>query len=190
MSAPGEPGTPAAPEARGLRGEARPEPAPLSRFIGRQAEAMTAAGRAAEAIGAPRIARPGPPLVPERPPINRLGEDPAGEMSRLKPDVTRPVERPYAVEEQLEIQTPQFFLRNTMRLERYADPDWIETDTREVRDLGYWDDITDAARCAVERPSLTPDTASVLHAMLLAERRVVMIETRWHEVFGRPDPIE
>lgn len=168
----------------------RPPPSPLSLFIGERAWAMGAAMRRAEAVGEPRIAREPPELVPERPLPVKLGPDPAGEMSRLKPDVSRPVERPPETEDQLALRTPQFFLRNTMRLERYGDPDWIETIRRPVREITHWDDLRDAARCAVERPELDPETASTVLDMLLAERRVVMVETRWHEVFGRPDPIE
>lgn len=159
-----------------------------SRFIDRRAQAMGANLRRAEATGQPRIGRPRPPLVPERPLPVKLGPDPAGEMSRLKPDVSRPVERPYEVEEQLAIRTPQFFLRNTMRLERYADPDWIETSRRSVRDTAHWADAREAARCGPARPELDLDTASTLLDMHLAERRVVMVESRWQEVFGRPDP--
>lgn len=168
----------------------RPPPSPQSLFIGARARAMGAAIRRAEAVGQPRIARRPPELVPERPLPVKLGPDPAGEMSRLKPDVSRPVERPPETEDHLALRTPQFFLRNTMRLERYGDPDWIEVIRRPVRDRGHWDDLRDAARCAVRRPDLDADTASTVLDMCLAERRVVMVETRWHEVFGRPDPIE
>ncbi len=158
--------------------------------IGAHARAMGENLRRAEATGEPRIARPRPPLVPERPLPVKLGPDPAGEMSRLKPDVSRPVERPHAVDEQLTIRTPQFFLRNTMRLERYADPDWIETHRRTVRETAHWDDARAAARCGSERLDLDVDTASTVLDMHLAERRVVMVESRWQEVFGRPDPVE
>jgi len=106
-------------------------------------------------------------------------------MSRLKPATTRPVRRSAQVSEQLDIRTPQFFLRNTRRLERYGDPDWIETIRRPVRDMGHWGDVEDASRCAVERTDLKPDLASTRLAMLLAERHVVMVETPWNEVFGR-----
>lgn len=161
-----------------------------SRYIGERAWAMGANLRRAETVGEPRIARPRPPLVPERPLPVKLGPDPAGEMSRLKPDATRPVERPPEVEEQLAERTPQFFLRNTMRVERYGDPDWIETIRRPVRETDHWEAAGEAARCGAERPDVDPDTASTVLDMHLAERRVVMVESRWHEIFGRPDPVE
>lgn len=161
-----------------------------SRYIGERARAMGENLRRAEATGEPRIARPRAPMVAERPLPVKLGPDPAGEMSRLKPDVSRPVERPYEVDEQLAIRTPQFFLRNTMRIELYGDPDWIETTRRHVRHTDHWDTVGEAARCGPARPELDVDTASTLLDMHLAERRVVMVESRWQEVFGRPDPVE
>lgn len=163
---------------------------PRSRFIGERARAMGANLRRAEAVGAPRIGLPQPELVPERPLPVKLGPDPAGDMSRLKPGAVRDVGRPDALEDQLAIRTPQFFLRNTLRLELYADPDWIETVRTPLRPTGHWGDVQEAARCGPPRPRLDADTASTVLDMHLAERRVVMVESRWHEVFGRPDPVE
>lgn len=176
---------------RGDPPEAALQPSRTSDRIRAGAAHMTGAIDRLDHVGRPRL-----PVViddgiaPERPPLARLGPDPAGEMSRLKPDTTRPVQRPHTIDEQLRVITPQFFLRNTARLERYGDPDWIETIRRPVRDVRFWDDLDQAGGCRFERADFEVDTSSVRLAMLLAERRVVMIETRWHEVFGRPDVVE
>lgn len=144
-----------------------------------------------EAIGRPRIDGVIDDALLRTPPeLARLGPDPADAMTRIKTGRTRDLDRPDALVDQLACITPQFTLRNTARLERYADPTWIETTTRPIRDVHFWQDVTDAARCAVERPDLAPETSSIRLAMLLAEREVVMVETRWNEVFGRPDPVE
>ncbi|MCB9551812.1 MAG: hypothetical protein H6705_07995 [Myxococcales bacterium] len=172
-------------------GAALPPLAPISRRIGEAAAAMTRLGERLETLAAPRIDGVADETL-VRPPVElaQIGPDPADAISRIKPGRSRDLDRPDAMVDQLKVVTPQFFLRSTARLERYADPSWIETTTRPVRDFGFWDDIAAASRCAGERPDLAPETSSIRLAMLLAEREVVMIETRWNEVFGRPDPVE
>lgn len=172
-------------------GAALPPLAPVSRRIGAHTAAMTRLAARCEAIARPRIDGVVDESLLRTPPeLARLGPDPADAMARIKTGRTRDLERPDAMVDQQKVITAQFFLRNTARLERYADPTWIETTTRPVRDVDFWKDVNDASRCAVERPDLSPETSSIRLAMLLAEREVVMIETRWNEVFGRPDPVE
>lgn len=185
------PGSAADPATSGLPTPTLPPIGRLSRLIQHNAAAMTRVGLASEATAQPLIQG----VFDEdllRPPVElaRLGPAPDDAMTRIKTGRTRDFERPDAIVDQLERITPQFFLRNTARVERYADPNWIETSTVTVRDFGHWDDVRDAARCATERPGFDPETSSVRLAMLLAEREVVMVETRWNEVFGRPDPVE
>lgn len=168
-----------------------PPLAPLSRRIAHHSAAMGRLLARCEATGEPRIDGVADPSL-VRPPVElaQLGPDPADAISVIKPGRTRELERPDALADQLELRTPQFFLRNTARIERYGDPTWIETTYRPVRDLDYWDDLDFARRGATEPLELDPDTSSIRLAMVVAERRVVMVETRWNEVFGRPDPAE
>jgi hypothetical protein len=113
-------------------------------------------------------------------------------MLRLKvTDEPRAVERPAETDDQLAEATPQFILRNTDRLERDADTDeLIYSEYKAFRDALPWDEVSAAHRC--ERPPLDPAEELSSHkiALLLAERRVVMVETPWHELYGRPDELE
>lgn len=184
---PSDPPAPASNEA----GAPLPPLAPLSRRIAHHADAMGRLLARCEATGEPRIdGIADESLV--RPPVElaQIGPDPADAISRIKPGRTRELERPNALDEQLEQRTPQFFLRNTARLERYGDPSWIETTYRPLRSVDHWSDLDFARQGAVEAIDLEPDTSSIRLAIVVAERRVVMVETRWNEVFGRPDPAE
>lgn len=136
---------------------------------------------------APRIGEALPSIHTRLVPLGRIDVDP-GRMLRLK--VTgepREVGRPDATERALETCTPQFFLRDTWRVERYADPDDLEVEDRFVRDLSFHEDLARAHRCVRERPALLDRFNSDEIAVLLAEKRVVMVETAWHELYGRPD---
>jgi hypothetical protein len=112
-----------------------------------------------------------------------------GRMLRLKvTEAPRAVERPAETDDQLAEATPQFILRNTDRLELDAYTDQlIHAEYKAYRDVLPWDDVTAVHRC--ERPPLDPAEELSSHkiALLLAERRVVMVETAWHELYGRPD---
>ena len=128
-------------------------------------------------------------LVPERPPLERIDPDPE-HLTRLKATTAREVDRPPAINKALTRVVPQFFLRNTDRVERYASTRHLEFTGRELINLDFLDDVEAARRCHFDRFDLRFESSSLLVAMLLAERNVVMVETRWHEVFGRPDPVE
>lgn len=190
------PGSPPGDTPRGASPALSPTPplpplTPTTRRIQAHTAAMSRRLNRSEAIGRPRIDGVIDDALLRTPPeLARLGPDPADAMTRIKTGQIRDLDRPDALVDQLARITPQFTLRNTARIERFADPTWIETTTRPIRDVNFWQDVTDAARCAVERPDLAPETSSIRLAMLLAEREVVMVETRWNEVFGRPDPVE
>ncbi len=113
-------------------------------------------------------------------------------MLRLKvTEEPRAVERPAETDDQLSEATPQFILRNTDRLELDAYPDeLIHTEYKAFRDALPWDEVSAAHRC--ERPPFHPSAELSSHkiTLLLAERRVVMLETAWHELYGRPDELE
>src|SRR5690606_36362161 len=112
-------------------------------------------------------------------------------MARLKvTSEPRAVERPDAVWDQLEQVTPQFFLRNTERLERYADEKHLDyLEWRAFRDVTWWDDLAATHACRVELADIAPATATEMVLSSMAEQRVLVVETRWHEHFGRPDPV-
>ncbi len=129
-----------------------------------------------------------PDRYPEPPDPLHLDPDPAS-MLRLKTTSEPvPLERPDATEDQIKGITPQFFLRNTHRAERYADPDWLEYE-RLVYDEREWRDLGARQRAIAQRPP-TPELSSQRFAIEVAERGRLMVETRWHEHFGRPDPSE
>lgn len=166
-------------------------PTRLSRVIAAAAERMSA--RAPD-VAAARIGR-----LKMRPIEVTLDTEPA-DLAQFDPDpasfqvckVTqepRAIERPDVVVDQLERVTPQFFLRNTERLERYADPDFVEFDARPVRDADANDFLATARRCGVDRPDLTEDLASVQLRVNLAQRRALMIDSAWSESFGRREVI-
>ncbi|MCA9560890.1 MAG: hypothetical protein KC583_20220, partial [Myxococcales bacterium] len=97
---------------------------------------------------------------------------------------------PDAIVEQLGTITPQFFLRNTHRVQSQADPAWLDFERRTTRVEGWRADLEAARRCQGPPRREAPDLASPRLAMLVAERRVVMVETRWHTLYGRPDPVD
>jgi hypothetical protein len=139
---------------------------------------------------APRIDVQLREITPEPRPIERVDGDP-GHMLRLK--VTgepRAVERPSATDDALAEATPQFVLRNTWRAEAEADTERLfEYRYQTVRELTHWDDVRAAHHCELERPELLGEFTTRKIAQWVAERRVVMVETPWHELYGRPEPL-
>lgn len=127
-----------------------------------------------------------PDLDTEPADLSSIDPDPAS-MLRLKATgAPREVERPDAVEDQIKLITPQFFLRDTHRTERYADAEWLEWQSRTYDDRAW---LRTAGGMPPAAPR-APDLASRVLATEVAERAAVVVETRWHEHFGRPDPGE
>lgn len=139
----------------------------------------------------PRIGAPTRSLHREVRDIVFAEGDP-GKMLRLK--VTREpraIERPAALDDALSIVTPQFILRNTHRDTRDADPNELDQlQRRRLREPLPWDDVRDAHRCGAARADPTLEHTADKIALLVAERRVVMLDTPWHELYGRPDELE
>ncbi len=131
-----------------------------------------------------------PDLDTEPADLRQLDADP-GSMLRVKATgEPRAVERPDAMEDQLECVTPQFFLRNTHRNERYGDPDWLDYQVLTYDDRAWTEALKPGLRAPPRALSDMPDLASHRLAMEVAEKSLLMVETRWHEQFGRPDPGE
>lgn len=131
-----------------------------------------------------------PDLDTEPADLVRIDADP-GSMLRVKATGTpRLVDRPDAMEDQLERVTPQFFLRNTHRTERYGDPVWLDYEVLVYDDRTWTEALRPAPRALAGAMSATPDLASHCMAMELAERSLLVVSTPWHEQFGRPDPGE
>lgn len=163
---------------------------PVSACVQALADVMLERGRAAETLGEPRL-RPLDITIESRVvDLGRVEPDPA-RMLRVKATTEpRAVSRPDAIIDQLRTITPQFFLRNTHRAESQADPEWLDFERRGVRTHDWQADLEAARRCAGPPRHAPPDLASPVLAMLVAERRVVMVETRWHTLYGRPDPVD
>jgi hypothetical protein len=163
---------------------------PVSACVQALADVMLARGRDAENLGEPRLKPIDIAIESRVVELGRVEPDPA-KMLRVKATTEpRPVERPDAIVDQLRTITPQFFLRNTHRAESQADPDWLDFERRVTRAEDWRDDLEAARRCQGAPRAEAPDLASPLLAMLVAERRVVMVETRWHTLYGRPDPVD
>ncbi len=107
-------------------------------------------------------------------------------MLRLDPDAHRAVERPDAMEDQLRTITPQFFLRHTHRVQRLGDPDWLDFEHLEA----HTSPVQDRAPPRLERFAGLQESASLENARQVALRRSLVVETRWPERFGLPDPVE
>ncbi len=166
-------------------------PGRLSRVIAAAAERMSARSPdvAAARIGRLRMRPVEVTLDTEPPDLAQFDPDPASFQVCKVTQEPRPIERPDILDDQLERVTPQFFLRNTERLERYADPDFVEFDARPVRDADVDDFLTAARRCGVDRPDLTEDLASVQLRVNVAQRRALMLDTAWSESFGRREVV-
>jgi hypothetical protein len=166
-------------------------PLRLSRLSARVQAGTRRMGRTvawAHKVGEPRC-------LPQRRPL----ETPVRELSTLDTDPDhltalnlttdpRPLDRPNWLEEELTRITPQFFLRNTRRMERHADLRLSEWEYNILRDLDWQADL-EAARDL--RPGLRPINAPTGRDALVeqvAQRRKLVIDTPWHQLFGRRDP--
>lgn len=119
--------------------------------------------------------------------LGRL-DDPNRMMIGVGGTEPRETERPSAIDDQLEERTPQFTLRNTARLERFASEEFIEIEWAVVRDMAYKEDLQRARRCERVRVVLAGRTSSDVVRTQLAEKRSLMVDTTWSEVFGRTEP--
>ncbi|MBU0552280.1 hypothetical protein KKF91_01780 [Myxococcota bacterium] len=120
---------------------------------------------------------PSPPTLP-------LKFDPHFEAK--PPEGARPqLRRPDELEAALGVATPQFTLRDTHRVTRYADPDDLEYRGLTLRDLAHEAALAEARRCHYERPEL--GEAGGAFAEEVAARRAVVIESAWDQHFGRAD---
>ena len=168
-----------------------PPLSPTSRRILKEFEHLETRSllRAAERLGRVRFRPFEPMLGREQPDLTKIDPDPAG-MQTVKVTLEpRGMERPPRVEDDLERCTPQFFLRNTWRLEKYADPNDIEVDyqiLRETTDLNAY--FEEARRCAFQAGERHPVLTSEEMRVSVAQRRVLMVETPWHKIFGRVEP--
>lgn len=169
-----------------------PPLSPTSRRILKEIEHLERRSpeRAALRLGRVRFKPFEATLDTEPPELTKIDPDPAG-MQRVKVTLEpREMERPARVEDDLERCTPQFFLRNTWRQEKYADPNDIEVDyqiLRETTDVQSY--LDDARRCAFQAGEKHPVLTSEEMRVSVAHRRVLMVETQWHQIFGRGEPV-
>lgn len=164
------------------------EPFPDSIRVQRAAAAMLGAIERADAVGRPKIRLPEIP-EPRSYDVAQVDPDPAN-MSRLKVTKTpREIERPETTWEAFERYTPQFFLRNTHRLERYADASLFEyTYVPDGRvSVARISDALRQARAPVQ-PEVDAPLGSAAAIAWRAERAVLMEQTAWNDHYGRPDP--
>jgi hypothetical protein len=161
---------------------------PLSERIAKGVERMTHAVTCMRAVGEARCGVADESLVRKQPDIHLCDPDP-DQMARLKVSRTRDVARPVELEDQLEVKTPQFFLRHTHRMERFADDRWLEYTYTAVRDRGHLDDLRAVHQCTFERWSTGIEYSSMRVTQYLADKHALMVETPWRELFGRPDPV-
>ena len=162
---------------------------PLSERIAQGVERMTHAITCMQAVGEAHSGVADESLIREQPDVQLCDPDP-DQMARLKVGRTRDVARPDALEDQLEVKTPQFFLRHTHRMERFADDRWLEYTYATFRDRGYVDDLRAVHQCTFERWNSGLEFSSMRVTQYLAEKRALMVETPWREIFGRPDPAD
>ena len=100
----------------------------------------------------------------------------------------RPLDRPSAIEEQITRITPQFFLRNTRRLERHADTRISDWEYNLLRDDGWREDLAAARSLGpAERPIDAPTGRDALVEQV-AQRQKLVVDTPWHQLFGRREP--
>lgn len=140
----------------------------------------------ARALGV--TSRPLPEFTPLESPVRELA---VLTEAHLRPPIepeSRPIERPSAVEDWLEVCTAQFFLRNTHRVTRDdVNPDALEFARQPgSAALPPPDRAPIMPRVA---PRLTVDLTSDEIASYVAFRGRLMVEP-WPDHFGRPDPIE
>ncbi|MCB9525650.1 MAG: hypothetical protein H6702_20050 [Myxococcales bacterium] len=165
---------------------------PLSAAIQRGAERLARPVTRLAHVGEPRMPLPEPPTVHSVVrDLSGVDPDPDG-MTRIRiGDTPAEMARPDAIEAQLGRVTPQFTLRNTHRLSRAADPEHLEKEWALLRDES-WREGLELARRGGDRVTVDPQAHSgrLAFEQQVAERRRLVVESRWHERFGRPDPPE
>ncbi len=164
---------------------------PLSAAIQRGARALARGAERLAHVGEPRIDLPDAPLESRVQPLSTLDLDP-DHLTRLRyGEDPRPLERPDGLRDQLERVTPQFHLRDTWRVTRVATPDALEREWVILRDESWRDQLTWARRGGDSvRVDLTAHSGRSALDEHVAQRQDLMVKTRWHERFGRPDPSE
>ena len=161
---------------------------PLSIRIAEGVAQMSRAITCLEHIGIARCGIADESIAREQPEIHFVDPDP-DQMARIKAGRNREVERSPVLEDQLELKTPQFFLRHTHRVERFADDRWLEYTRKKIFDVNYGDDLRSAHHCTFEKWDSNLVFCSTRVAQYLADKHVLMVQTPWREVFGRPDPV-
>lgn len=165
---------------------------PLSAAIQRGADRLARPITRLAHVGEPRMPLPEPPSIDSiARDLSGVDPDPDG-MTRIRVGDTPPeMARPDAIESQLGRVTPQFVLRNTQRLTRTADPEHLEREWALLRDESWREELAFARRGG-DRVTVNPEALGGRRAFAqqVAERRKLMVESRWHERFGRPDPPE
>lgn len=127
-------------------------------------------------------------LAPEAAPISQL--DPSI-IDRYSGGGEPPIlERPDSVETHMGQSTPQFFLRNTWRARLYADTEDLLYVDRTLRSFEWREEISAARTCFFEKPNLNFASSSQLMREQVALRHEIMVNTRWVDSFGRPDPVD
>ncbi len=177
MSSPADDGLPLA-----LPSTTRRIGALAARLVARHPE------HAAARIGRLRIRPVECELDTEPPDLTKIDTDPAHMQGVKVTEEARPMERPERVHDDLEACTPQFTLRNTWRLEKTGDPDWLDFERRDVSVQSVAEDLALARACRFERGELMPGLTSDEIRVSVSRRRVLMVETRWCSIFGRADP--
>jgi hypothetical protein len=163
---------------------------PTSRRIGRLADRLVARHpeQAAARIGRLRIRPVECELDTEPPDLTRIDTDPAHMQGVKVTEEPRPMDRPERVHDDLETCTPQFTLRNTWRMEKNGDPEWLDFERRDVSVQSVAEDLELARSCRFDRGDRTPSLTSEEIRVSVARRRVLMVETRWCSIFGRAEP--
>ncbi len=161
-----------------------------SRRVTRLADRLAARHpeRAALRIGRLRIRPVECELDTEPPDLTKIDTDPAHMQGVKVTEEPRPMERPERVHDDLERCTPQFTLRNTWRMEKTGDPDWLDFERRDVSVQSVAEDLALARGCRFDRGDRSPSLTSEEIRVSVARRRVLMVETRWCSIFGRAEP--
>lgn len=139
-------------------------------------------------VGEPRIATLD--LPSKAPPeLSQIDADPGHMLTLDSSKAPRPLDRPDGVNDQLERVTAQFFLRNTVRLERFVDTDALEWEWSVLRTNDWQAELAEARACRhrdANGEAMPAPTGPINEHM--AQRHSLMVDSRWSEQFGRPDP--
>ena len=161
---------------------------PVSRRVQAGVRRMSRTIAWAQRLGEPRCAPPLPSIEIRLRALAVVDGEP-DHMTALRTGAEpRPLDRPGIIEEQLTRITPQFFLRNTRRLERHGDTRISDWEYNVLRDEGWRDDLA-ASRSL--RPAERPIDASTGRDALVeqvAQRQKLVVDTPWHQLFGRREP--